>query len=520
MTEAPAVANRFIWRELTLDRFLLGFLALAVMFALAVLWIGVSQPLLDQYFARQTQTALTSYWLIRGGPIFAYETPVAGFPWSVPLEFPVYQIVVALLSSAGVPLDPAGRIVSFGFFFACLWPLRMLFRALRFEPTAFLCVAIVFVLCPLYLYWGRTFMVETCALFLSLLWLAYLARFFAEPKPASAAIATLAGSLGILAKSTTFPAFAVLGGLLFLTECYAAWRAGALAKRARPILLALLAIAVPFLIGTAWTVYSDMVKEHNEIGTRLTSHVLPFWTFGTWEQRVGATLWQDVILRRALTDAFGYAAIPAVAIIGATLLRRDYAYAAAGALLGFFVPFFVFTNLHIVHFYYQTANAIFIVAAAGLGVASVASTKRIALAVVLLAVIVAGQLMYFRSAYAVYLIHDFSGEQLFRIAKLARTQTPPGTSLIVIGDDWSSTIPYYAERKSLAIPNWLATESWQRMLAAPQKYLGDARLGGVVYRADKAPQDRERKALVDAFVAGRTVLGEIGPWKLLAPDKQ
>jgi hypothetical protein len=49
--------------------------------------------------------------------------------------------------------------------------------------------------------------------------------------------------------------------------------------------------------------------------------------------------------------------------------------------------------------------------------------------------------------------------------------------------------------------------------------LGDARLGGVVYRADQAPQDPERKALVDAFIAGRTVLGEIGPWKLLAPDK-
>jgi hypothetical protein len=519
VTEAPAVVDRFIWRELTLERFLLGLLALALMFALAVLWIGVSQPLLDQYFARQTQTALTTYWLVRGGPIFAYETPVAGFPWSIPLEFPVYQIVVALLSSAGVPLDPAGRIVSFVFFIACLWPLRVLLRALRFDLTAFLCVAILFVLCPLYLYWGRTFMVETCALFFSLLWLAYLARFFAEPKPASAAIAILAGSLGILAKSTTFPAFAVLGGLLFLKECYAAWRAGAVAERARSILLALLAIAVPFLIGAAWTVYSDMVKENNEIGERLTSSALPSWTLGTWNQRVGATLWRDVIWRRALNDAFGYAAVPAVALIGSSLLSWRYAYAVLAAVAAFLIPFLVFTNLHIVHFYYQTANAIFIVVAAGLGIASIVNAKRIAVAVVFLAVVIAGQLTYFRSAYAIYLTHDFSGEQLFGIAKLARTQTQPGTSLIVIGDDWSSTIPYYARRKSLAIPNWLALASWQRMLAAPQKYLGDARLGGVVYRADKAPQDPERKALVDAFIAGRTVLGEIGPWKLLAPDK-
>jgi hypothetical protein len=53
------------------------------------------------------------------------------------------------------------------------------------------------------------------------------------------------------------------------------------------------------------------------------------------------------------------------------LLRRDYAYAAVAAVLAFLVPFLVFTNLHIVHSYYQTANAIFIIAAVGLGLAAV-----------------------------------------------------------------------------------------------------------------------------------------------------
>jgi hypothetical protein len=519
VTEAPSVVSRVVRHELMLDRLLLGLLALALLVALAVLCIGVFQPLLDQYFARQTQTALTSYWLVRGGPIFAYETPVVGFPWSIPYEFPIYQIVVALLSKAGVPLDAAGRIMSFVFFLGCLWPMRVLFRALRFGDVAFLCVAILFLLCPLYLYWGRTFMVETCALFFSFLWLAYLARFLAVPALAPAVIATFAGSLGVLAKSTTFPTFAVLGGLLFLKECYAAWTARAVAERVRPILLALFAIAVPFAVGGAWTIYSDAVKENNEIGVYLTSSGLARWNFGTWEQRLGPTLWQDVILRRALTDAFGYTAIPAVAIIGATLLRREYAYAAAGALLGFFLPFLVFTNLHIVHFYYQTANAIFIIAATGLGLASVVAAKRVKLALVCLGVIVIGQLTYFRSAYAILLSHDFSTVPLFRIANIAKAVTAPDTSLVVIGDDWSSTIPYYAQRKSLVIPNWLALASWQRMLAAPQKYLDDVRLGGVVYCTDKAPTDPERKALTDVFVEGRAVLGEAGPCRLLAPAK-
>jgi hypothetical protein len=517
VTEAPAVVDRFVRHELTLDRVLRALLALAFLFAFAVLCLGLFQPLLDQHAFRQTQTALTSYWLMRGGPIFSYETPVVGFPWSIPYEFPVYQIIVALLSGTGVPLDAAGRIVSFAFFVGCLWPMHVLFRALRFDDAAFPCAAILFLLCPLYLYWGRTFMVETCALFFSFLWLAYLARFFAAPKPASASIAILAGSLGVLAKSTTFPAFAVLGGLLFLKECYAAWRAGIRAERTRPILLAILVIAVPFVIGGAWAVYADTVKEKNEIGAYLTSSGLALWNFGSWDQRVGATLWRDVVWQRVLTDAFGYAAVPALALIGAALLSRRYAHAMLAAVAAFLVPFLVFTNLHIVHNYYQTANAIFIVVAAGLAVANVMRLSRSWLGLLCLGLLAAGQLMYFRAAYASWLTNDFSPVPVFRIANIAKSVTPPDSSLLVIGDDWSSAIPYYAQRKSLVIPDWLAMTSWQRMLATPQEYLDDVRLGGVVYCADKAPRDPERKALIDAFLAGRAVLGEAAPCTLLAP---
>lgn len=519
MADAGTITNRFASRDATLERVLLGALGLAFLFALAVLCLGLFQPLLDQYFARQTQTALTTYWLMRGGPILAYETPVLGFPWSIPLEFPLYQLIVAALASAGVPLDAAGRIVSFAFFVGCLWPMHVLFRALRFDNLAFLCVSILFLLCPLYVYWGRTFMIETCALFFCLCWLAYFARYLADPRAAFAMIAALAGSLGILAKSTTFPAFGMLGGLLLLKQSHAAWKSGFTADKVRPILLAAFALALPLIVGIAWTAYSDIVKAGNEVGALLTSRRLVTWTLGTLDQRIGLTLWRDVILRRSLTDAFGNAAVPAVALIGATLLRRQYAYAALAALLAFLAAFLMFTNLHIIHFYYQTANAIFIVAAAGLGLACVMRTKQVVLGFVCLALIVAGQLFYFRSNYAYLLTNDFSLVPQFRIAQVAKSATKLDDSLIIIGDDWSSTIPYYAERKSLVIPNWIPVSSWQRMLATPQKYLDDVRLGGVVYCGDTAPQDAERKALVDAFLAGRAVLGEVGGCSLFAPEK-
>src|SRR5262249_60744001 len=91
--------------------------------------------------------------------------------------------------------------------------------------------------------------------------------------------------------------------------------------------------------------------------------------------RVSIRLCRDRLPPRALSAVFGFAAVPAVALIGATLLRRQYAWAAAAAVVAFFVPFLVFTNLHIVHSYYQTANAIFIIAAAGLGFAAGSGTR-------------------------------------------------------------------------------------------------------------------------------------------------
>jgi hypothetical protein len=516
--EVDGARVRFARLEIPLETALSWVVVLAFLFALTVLCIGLFQPLVDQYPFRQTQTALTSYWLMRGGPVFAYETPVVGFPWSIPLEFPVYQMIVALLSTTDVPLDAAGRIVSFLFFVGCLWPMRVLFGALRLDRVTFPCVAIPFLLSPLYLFWARTFMVETCALFFSFLWLAYLARFLAEPKPAFAALAVAAGCVGILAKSSTFPAFAVPGGLLLLQECHAGWKKGISVVGIRPLLLAALVVAAPFVVGALWTIYSDAVKAENEIGARLTSTALAPWIFGTWDQRIGASLWRDVIAHRSLADAFGYAAVPAVALIGATLLRRKFACVAGAAVLAFIVPFLVFTNLHIVHGYYQTANAIFLVAAAGLGLACVTSVSRW-LGVFSLALIVAGQLSYFQLAYASQLTRDLTTMPQFRVAQIARSLTPPESGLIIVGDDWSSTIPYYAQRKALAIPRWMRAEFLRRAFAAPQRFLGDARLGGVVYCSQDSPKDAERKALVDAFVAGRQVLGEAGECKLLAPNR-
>ena len=78
--------------------------------ALAYLTIASwSSPILDMFGFRQAQTAISAYWIAKGGPLFAYQTPVFGYPWSIPFEFPLYQWLVALLAdSSGLSLDQGG----------------------------------------------------------------------------------------------------------------------------------------------------------------------------------------------------------------------------------------------------------------------------------------------------------------------------------------------------------------------------------------------------------------------------
>jgi hypothetical protein len=360
--------------------------------ALYVLWLGLYQPIMDMFAFRQTQTAISVYWLWKGGDWFAYETPVLGYPWAMPFEFPLYQYLVALLHLAGVPIDVGGRLISFAFYLGCLWPLWLLFRTYRLGRYAYLAVSILFLSSPLCLYWSRTVMIESCALFFGLLWLALLAHLLTAPRLVILLWTVLAGTCAILAKSTTFPAFLVVGGLLFLHQLL---RDGIAAPHRRPLILAVAAFIVPLVIGYVWVIYSDAVKLPNAFGYKLTSRALTTWTFGTWAQRTSSQFWLDVVVLRALPQIFGYGFLLAIGLAGAALASRRFAGPMVLATVGFVVPFLVFTNLHFHHDYYQYANALFGLAAVGLGIASIAEAGRRWLASIGLACVVALQLAFF-----------------------------------------------------------------------------------------------------------------------------
>jgi hypothetical protein len=478
---------------------------------------GITQPLLDEYSFRQTQTALSAYWLLHGGPWLAYETPVLGAPWAAPFEFPVYQLLAAGVAHLGVPLDVAGRLVNFAFFVACLWPLRLLARSIRLSETAFWFAAILLVSSPLYVYWSRTFMIESSALFFGMLWLACLARYVNDRKARWVVAAILAGCMGVLAKSTTFPAFGLLGGITAAAVLYREWRAGTPLPKLAGTTLTFAAIGcVPLVVGTVWVWYSDVVKSANPIGTHLTSSALMTWNFGTLAQRLDGSKWLDAMVPRTLPQTLGNLWPVTLLTILAGLERRQVSLWIAASLLGFVTPFLLFTNLYFIHSYYPYASALFLPVAAGIALDRIFSARWRPVGLALLVVLAGSQLHFFQRNYAHYLFSNPAADNTYMASQIVKTSTPADSSILVFGTDWSSIVPYLSERKGLAMANWIPDPLYGQVLADPQHFLGDRQLGAVVVCDAGLPKDPKRAAALDAFFAGRTLLGKAGGCRVLS----
>ena len=125
---------------------------------------------------RQAQTAISAYYIQQDRDFsLAYPTPVLGKPWSIPMEFPLYQWTVVLVSDlTGLDLTKAGRAVSLGCFYLCLPAVFLLLGRLGVAVGRRWLVLAVVLTCPLYIFYSRAFLMETMALMFSLwFWVAF-----------------------------------------------------------------------------------------------------------------------------------------------------------------------------------------------------------------------------------------------------------------------------------------------------------------------------------------------------------
>lgn len=416
--------------------------------------VNLANPILERHAFRQTQTALTSLSFMEHGFHLAYETPVLGEPWSIPLEFPLYQAIVALLAMvSGASLTVVGRLVSLAFTLACCVPVRAALRRLGLSRQAIYIALAMFLTSPVYLFWGGTFMIESTALFFALCFLYFAVR-ISEGHPTGRDLAGCAVflTLALLQKVTTVLPMLPVAGVLVLARN---WRAG------RPVAFwaaSAAAVALPLAVGGSWVVWTDAIKAQHPIGAQLTSQALAGWNYGFPEQRLSADLWTGVVFKRIVWPSSGML-LGLVAVAMAWRRTDDrLARVILGLLALFLMPLLVFTNLHIVHDYYQVANAVFWSLVVGLSIALVMERARparypwrslLAGAVVLLNV------GAFNEQFDVYKFNRIgSDNRTLELADFVRRETPPELPVVWLGLDWSSEYAFYSGRRSLNVPNW------------------------------------------------------------------
>ena len=493
-----------------------GLLGLLVVHALFVLLAGLNQTFLFYYEFRQTQTALSTYWLAQGGDWLFHETPLFGSPWQLPLEFPLFQwIVAALHSLTGAPLDPLGRLVSFVFYLATLWPIYVFSRYWAKDRDFFLVLSCLFLACPLYLFWGRTFLIESTALFFSAVWLAYLAAALETRRLSHFVICTGAGALAMLVKVTTFPGFVLAGGLLVLIDLlrsssFAAWRLEKDGTRLLHITRIygpfLLPVFIPLVIYLPWMIASDAIKAASELTERYTSENTRDWIFGSMDLRMSGRLWLDTILDRSIFNTLGWSFVLVLPAAIYLLFRRTDPSRWLGACLLFLAPFLIFSNVHAVHPYYQVANAIFLLAAVAFILLKLSERVSPKAFICLLLVIIGLQLSQFYNEDYKRVVRDVTPNKnlgrTLKVAEYIKEATDPESGLMIFGYHYSAELPYYSQRRAVMVEFRNDVEQLKRLTSTPQTYFAGIQIGAYVICEPRSWDGRwraDQQAIIDRF---------------------
>ncbi len=437
-----------------------------------------NQPIIEIHAFRQTQTALTSYWIIQNGWNLAYETPVVGYPWSIPFEFPIFQTIVALIAKIGkIPLDSVGRLVSFCFLLLSIWPIRKIFHKLSLPNLTIWVFCALFLSSPLYLFWGRTFMIETAALFFTLAAIPYCFDLY-KPNPSwkSAFWMFFWGVLAVLQKSTTaVPILFVLAVTVLISHIR---KNGLKFPSLKKISIILLSFLLPVLIGSVWTSYADNIKSQNMIGEGFTTKALTDWYFGPIQQHFDFSVLKMIIWDRSFI-------LNAAGVFGLLLLlaalfwfEKRNRIIIMCCLALFLLPIFLFTNVHRVHDYYQLSCVIFLICALAISLATLLRTKHALILTVTTLFFVLMNLLSFSKSYAKFINNDsnITNNSLLLLSDLIERYTPEDSAIVVFGKDWSSEFSYYSHRKSLTVPDEYFDVVWNN----PSMYLGGLSIGAMV----------------------------------------
>ncbi|MDP6810561.1 MAG: glycosyltransferase family 39 protein, partial [Kiritimatiellia bacterium] len=433
-----------------------------------------------------------------------YITPVRGAPWSIPLEFPLYQWIVAgvqIVTGEVLPLDLCGRLVSGLFFLLSIPPLFALARRLLRNQDMALLYVVFLLLNPIHLFWGRGFMIEATVLCFSAWFLWFFERTLRLGRVRNYVGAIVLGVLAALVKPTTYAVFLCAAFFFYAARFWRyEWPERNPKRIARFFLkgfcLTIFSLAAAWL----WTHYSDGVKMGHPY-TPLITERMHGWNYGTLAQRLNYDNWSRILLHyngfvSAMSSWVGLhgACLAVGAALTIWLVFAGYRPLGVATLALVVVGPAVFFNLFFRHDYYQMAvtwaSCFFAVLPFAAAIKNGKWTRTIRYVVIPLAcvVLVSGYMksIYYRTQH--WKRTDNPG--FFQLTEYIKQATDQKKDMIlfVTPDGWNAKYAYYSERKSLCFGSKLTRDYFEdpKFLAMQEVLTNDGmRLRAIVTLGEK-----------------------------------
>ena len=396
---------------------------------------------------RQAQTALSAFFISKDSDFsLAYPTPVLGKPWSIPMEFPLYQWTTVIVSRlTHLSITKSGRAVSLGCFYLTLPALFLLLHRWSVPVGRRWLVLALLVSCPFYVFYSRAFLIETMALMFALWFWVSFERAVDSKRLGWLALAVIAGTGAGLVKVTTFMLYLLPVGVWVLQRFWSSRLSG---KWRSDLGWIIAATAIPFTASIWWIWYADRVKSQNPLAGFLRSDNLRNFNFGTLHSRLAPELWvmRWRIISQELTGWPVMLAGVLLLLIAVKRRRR-----AAWACLAYFgAAIGLFPILYAYHDYYYIANAVLVLTAFGLVCVDLLEQPRYRLlGLAGTTLLIGGQIYHYMDHYYPAQRGISTGGNWMTDA--IRDLTRPEEVMVITGQDWNSMTPYYSQRRAMML---------------------------------------------------------------------
>lgn len=405
---------------------------------------------------RQAQTGLSINFIQKDQDYsLAYPTPLFGPPWSIPMEFPLYQWAAASLGTHfEMTTVQSGRTVSIICFYLCLPAIVLLLRGCRFQADQINYVLALVLTAPVFIYYSRAILIESMALCLSLWFLYGFMRLSKTGHWSWCLFTMMFGSLAALVKVTTFMVWgmgALIGGIWWFVKIR---RAEGMRQANRNLIGAACSAMPPVVAGIWWVSFTDKIKQHSPDGQFLTSENLRDFNLGSWSDRLDSNVWGPLThnLSLALFPFWLFALLGIGGLVLAGIRRSPMTLILIGWSTSVWLTF---PGLYQIHDYYFYAMALLPLLAIGF-VLRDAGLKTIAQVVgpILILLAIGTQLQGYFTNYAPTQSVVSRGGSSMEI--FIDETFPVDATVLVLGQDWSPIIAYHTQRRGLMIRDTVA----------------------------------------------------------------